>query len=30
VVDPAKLPETGAVDGFRARIHPAAKIDPAP
>jgi len=30
VVDPAKLSETGAVDGFRARIHPAAKIDPAP
>ncbi len=30
VVDPAKLPETGVVDGFRARIHPAAKPDPAP
>jgi hypothetical protein len=25
VVEPAKLPETGPVDGFRARIHPAAK-----
>ena len=30
VADPAKLPETGAVDGFRTRIHPAAKSDPAP
>lgn len=25
VTDPARLPETGPVDGFRARIHPAAK-----
>jgi hypothetical protein len=25
VADPARLPETGPVDGFRARIHPAAK-----
>jgi len=27
VVDSTKLPETGPVDGFRARIHPAAKKD---
>ena len=25
VADPARLPETGPVDGFRARIHPPAK-----
>jgi hypothetical protein len=25
VAEPAQLPETGPVDGFRARIHPAAK-----
>jgi hypothetical protein len=25
VAEPARLPETGPVDGFRARIHPAAK-----
>ena len=25
VAEPAKLPETGPVDGFRARIHPASK-----
>lgn len=25
VADPARLPETGPVEGFRARIHPAAK-----
>lgn len=25
VADPTRLPETGPVDGFRARIHPAAK-----
>jgi hypothetical protein len=29
VADPFKLPETGPVDGFRARIHPAVKKDPA-
>lgn len=28
VADPTRLPETGPVDGFRARIHPAAKKDP--
>lgn len=28
VPDPAQLPETGPVGGFRARIHPAAKKDP--
>ncbi|WP_291270696.1 hypothetical protein [Geothrix sp.] len=27
VADPAKLPETGPVEGFRARIHPAEKKD---
>ncbi|MCM2250288.1 MAG: hypothetical protein NDI58_06990, partial [Geothrix sp.] len=27
VADAAQLPETGPVDGFRARIHPAAKKD---
>ena len=30
VTDPSLLPETGPVDGFRARIHPAGKTDPAP
>lgn len=30
VADPARLPETGPVDGFRARIHPAAKKSPLP
>lgn len=30
VADPAALPETGPVAGFRTRIHPAAKKDPAP
>ena len=28
VADPARLPETGPVDGFRARIHPPAKKSP--
>ena len=30
VADPAKLPETGPVAGFRARIFPAEKKDPVP
>jgi hypothetical protein len=30
VVDPSSLPEAGPVDGFRVRIHPAAKKDPMP
>ncbi|HJV49129.1 MAG TPA: hypothetical protein VJ549_07635 [Geothrix sp.] len=29
VADPAALPETGPVDGFRARIHPSEKKTPA-
>lgn len=28
VADPARLPETGPVDGYRARIHPPAKKGP--
>lgn len=30
VADPAALPETGPFDGFRVRIHPAAKKDSEP
>ncbi len=30
VAEPARLPESGPVDGFRARIHPSSKKDPAP
>jgi len=30
VAEPARLPETGPLDGFRARIHPSSKKDPAP
>jgi hypothetical protein len=29
VTDPLQLPETGPVDGFRARLHPASKKRPA-
>ncbi|MFZ1377340.1 MAG: hypothetical protein WAS25_12175, partial [Geothrix sp.] len=28
--EPTRLPESGPVDGFRARIHPSSKKDPAP
>jgi hypothetical protein len=30
VAEPAQLPETGPVDGYRARIYPIQKKDPAP
>jgi hypothetical protein len=30
VAEPTRLPETGPVDGFRARIHPSAKKAPVP
>lgn len=30
VAEPARLPESGSVDGFRARIHPSSKKAPVP